>query len=94
MSPTSSPDFSGDSSPDIGRAAMMGLLAIALVYGGFYTARAILGSGQGVDFGQYYTPSRLILDGSPLIMYDTGALYQAKALEFGVRRIPSDKGEL
>ena len=82
------------SKPDIGRAAVMCLLAIALVYGGFYIGRALLGSGQGLDFAQYYMAGCFVLSGEPLTMYDTGVLYQIKAHNFGIRALQSDKGLL
>lgn len=76
------------------RAATVGLVALAVVYGGYNLGTALVGDNKGIDFAQYYVAARLVLAGEPATMYDTGPRYQQRAADFGVRGAPADDGSL
>lgn len=72
------------------KIAFIFFLALAVVFGGYNLGRALLGPKQGEDFAQYYVAARLILEGSPNRIYETGESYQESAAAFGVSGVKID----
>ncbi len=66
-------------------AALTGLIAFTIVYGGYRLARSLVSPMQGFDFSQYYVTGRLLLQGEPERIYEQNETYQATARQVGVR---------